>query len=142
MRPARLHTIALCASVLNACAGRLPQPPRIRHPDSAYIDVPYAPPAALSETVLPRPTRADVVWVDGDWVFRGNSYAWRRGGWVVAAPRTSYARSEVAYALDGRVRFAPPTWYDAQGTPLDRVRPVVPAGTPANEYTAESQTSR
>src|SRR5687767_2081562 len=71
-----------------ACGGSLPAPPTSTHPASAYQEVPYPPPAALAETVPPRPRHEDVVWVDGEWVFSGSSYVWRRGGWV-AMPRAA-----------------------------------------------------
>jgi hypothetical protein len=82
------------------------------------------------------------VWIDGDWTFRGKSYTWQRGGWVVPPPNASYARSSIVYTPDGRVLFAPATWYGPDHTPLDRQRPVVQAATPPNEYTSETQTGR
>lgn len=54
----------------------------------------------------------------------------------------AYAPSKVVYAADGRILFAPASWYDAQGAPLDRIRPLVPAATPPNEFTSETQTAR
>lgn len=113
----------------------------IRHPTSAYEEVPYPPPPALAETISKRPNNT-AVWVDGDWVFRGSSYSWQRGGWVEPPEKALYALSNVVFAVDGRILFAPATWYADSGEALDRVRPKVPAATPPNEYTSETQTGR
>ncbi|MGC4093819.1 MAG: hypothetical protein QM756_39135 [Polyangiaceae bacterium] len=127
---------------VSACAGSLPTPSPIEHPESSFVEVPYPPPAALAETVPTRPNAGGLVWLEGDWAFRGTSYAWVRGGWVVAPQKARYASSKVIYARDGRVLFAPASWYDEQGQKLERVRPLSPAVTPLNEYTGETQTAR
>lgn len=135
-------TFAWAVALSSACGGSLPEPARIEHPADSYEEVPYPPPAALAETVPPRPNADDLVWLEGDWVFRGRSYAWVRGGWVVAPKNARYAISKVLYTSDGRVLFAKASWYDTQGQKLERVRPLAPATTPINEYTAETQTAR
>ncbi|HWA74055.1 MAG TPA: hypothetical protein VG937_17050 [Polyangiaceae bacterium] len=114
----------------------------VRHPKSAYSEVPYPPPAALAETVTPRPSQSGAVWVEGGWEFRGKTYSWQRGGWTLPPANARFARSDVSYPLDGRVLFAPGTWYDDKGNILDQVRPSVPAGTPRNDYTSETETAR
>ncbi|MFZ5893557.1 MAG: hypothetical protein ACOY0T_21020 [Myxococcota bacterium] len=140
----RLATVSawLLSAVCVACGGSLPEPAKAQHPSEAFDEVPYPPPAALAETLPPRPNRSGLVWLEGDWVFRGSTYAWVRGGWTVAPPNARYAVSKVVYASDGRILFAPASWYDAQGQKLERVRPIAPAATPPNEYTAETQTAR
>lgn len=125
-----------------ACSGSLPEPPKTQHPNEAYDEVPYPPPAALAETVPPRPKQSGVVWLEGDWVFRGSTYAWVRGGWTLAPEKARYAVSNVVYTRDGRILFAPAAWYDAGGQKLERVRPITPAATPPNDYTSETQTAR
>ncbi len=133
---------AVFFALLPACGATVRLPDRVEPPASAYVEVPYPPPAALAETVVKGPDRDDVVWIDGDWIFRGRTYAWQRGGWVVQPKGARYAISRVVFAKDGRVLFAPAGWYDAKNEPLERVRPLSPAVTPSNDYTAESQTSR
>jgi hypothetical protein len=130
------------AILLAACAGSLNGPTIVEHPRESYIEVPYPPPAALAETVPPRPDMANLVWVDGDWTFRGKSYAWRRGGWFVPPPGASYAPSKISYRRDGRLLFAPSAWYDPQRQVLPRQRAATPAQTPPNEVTSETQTGR
>jgi hypothetical protein len=134
--------LAVGVSLLFACSSSLPTPPVAQHPASAFVEVPYPPPAALAETRVKQPKQTEVVWIDGDWTFRGSAFAWQRGGWVVAPKGARYARSRVVYERDGRVRFAPATWYDASGEALDRIRPTTPAKTPPNDYTSEEQTAR
>lgn len=136
---ARLALLLLISS--SACGGSLPHPEATEHPPIAYAEVPYPPPAALAEVVPKRPA-GDVVWLDGDWTFRSTGYAWVRGGWVTPPVNARYAASRVIYTGDGRILFAPAGWYTRTGERVERVRPVAPAETPSNEYTAESQTAR
>ncbi len=126
----------------SGCGASLPGPPLVKHPDSAFEEVPYPPPAVLTETVTKRPSQSGCVWVEGSWRFRAKTYAWRRGGWFAPPQNARYARPKVVYLPDGRVMFAPGLWYDSQGRVIDHIRPLVPAATPKNEFTAESETAR
>lgn len=127
---------------LLGCGGGLPAPAATQHPLSAYAEVPYPPPAALAETVPERPERDGVVWIDGEWVFHGRSFVWRRGGWVVPPPSGRFASWRSWYRRDGRLMLASGAWYDAKNQRLRPVEPVVPAFTPPNEITSELQTGR
>jgi hypothetical protein len=40
---------------------------------------------AVPYYVRPAPTRPGYIWIDGDWIGRGNGYVYRQGYW--AAPR-------------------------------------------------------
>jgi len=134
---------ALLASFgMLACGGSLPRAPATDHPLSAYIEVPYPPPAALAEMVPPEPDRAGVVWIDGEWRHHGGSYVWRRGGWVTPPPASRFAPWRSWYRRDGRLMLAPGGWYDAEHRRLRPPQSVVPAETPANEVTSEFQTGR
>ena len=113
-----------------------------KHPLSAYAEVPYPPPAALAETVPPRPDRDDLVWLDGEWRYRGRGYVWRRGGWVVAPPAGRFAPWRTWYRRDGRLMLASGAWYDQQHQRIRWPEPIVPAVTPPNEITTELQTGR
>jgi hypothetical protein len=129
------------ALVLLGCGSSLPTPASAQHPLSAYVEVPYPPPAALAETVPERPNPA-VVWLDGEWVFHGQAFVWRRGGWVVPPPASRFAAWRSWYRRDGRLMLAPGTWYDAKQQRVRRPEPLVPASTPPNEVTSERQTGR
>jgi hypothetical protein len=106
------------------------------------LPVPYPPPAALAETVPPRPEGSDVVWIDGEWVFHGKDYVWQRGGWVHTPRGARYAPWRAVYQRAGRLFLASGTWYDASGNPLPRPELAVPARTPPNELTSETQSGR
>jgi hypothetical protein len=136
-----LFRTLLCASLLSACSGYLKAPPAAQHPASAFEEVPYPPPAALSETVPEKP-ETDVVWLDGEWQFRGSSYVWRRGGWVVAPQAGRFAPWELRYTSDGRLLMANGSWYDEQQRVVPTVEPMRPAATPPNEVTRETQVGR
>ena len=127
---------------LVACSAALPAAESTEHPLSAYVEVPYPPPAALAETVSERPAHPDVVWIDGEWRYRGRAFVWRRGGWVVPPPASRFAPWRSWYRRDGRLVLAPGTWYDARHERLRWPEPIVPAYTPPNEVTSELQTGR
>ena len=124
-----------------ACGGSLPAPQATEHPLSAYVEVPYPPPAALSETVPERPA-GDCVYVDGEWIFHGSSFVWRRGGWVIPPAASRFAAWRAWYRRDGRLMMARGTWYDSKHERLRPPVPVAPAFTPPNEITSEFQTGR
>jgi hypothetical protein len=138
----RLRLSFAALYLCTGCASSLPVPPRAVHTQDSFVDVPYPPPAALAETMPPRPNVAPVIWVDGDWKFRGNSYAWERGGWYETPNEAGYARSEVRYSPDGRILFAPGVWYSSKGEVLPKPNRIVPALTPPNELTSETMVSR
>jgi hypothetical protein len=128
--------------LLCGCGGGFPRPRHAVSPRAAYGEVPYPPPAALSELVPPQPRRTGVVFADGGWAWLGRYYVWERGGWVAPAPGQGFAPSTLEYLPDGRMRFAPGTWVDTRGS-VARPPPIlVPATTPPNEITPEFETSR
>jgi hypothetical protein len=129
-----------CALAL-ACSGSLPLPSQTVAHDDAFLDVPYPPPAALSELVPESPAN-DAVWVDGGWVWRGRYYVWDRGGWLRAPAGLRFVPWRLRYRPNGQAQFAKSHWVDARG---ERARPppfLRPAATPPNEVTAEFQTGR
>ncbi|MEN9577924.1 MAG: hypothetical protein RJA70_933 [Pseudomonadota bacterium] len=125
-----------------ACSRTLPAPALTAHPSTAYFAVPYPPPAALAETVPERPGNADVVWIDGEWIYRGQSFVWSRGGWVAPPLVGRFAPWRVWYQNDGRLMMAAGTWYDSSHKPLPAPETVTPAFTPLNEFTPEDQVAR
>lgn len=133
---------SLAARTLCGCGGSLPGPTSTEHPLSAYVEVPYPPPAALAETVPERPHHAGVVWIDGEWQYRGRAFVWRRGGWVLAPADSRFAPWRAWYRRDGRLMLAPGTWYNGRHEQVRAPRPLVPAATPPNEVTDEAQTGR
>lgn len=136
-----IRALVLVTVFLVACGGSLPSPASGEHPLAAYVEVPYPPPAALAETVPPRPD-GDVVWVDGEWVFHGDAFVWRRGGWVTPPTASRFAPWRTWYRSDGRLMMARGTWYDEKQQRLRPPKPVRPAETPPNQVTSEFQTGR
>jgi hypothetical protein len=134
--------LTLALLVLGGCSSRLPAPEYVRHVREAYVPVPYPPPAGLAETVPPPPERGDAVWIDGEWVFHGRTYVWQRGGWVRPPPGARFAPWRALYRRNGRLLLAPGTWYDGSGNALPRPEVAVPAATPPNEITTETQSGR
>lgn len=128
--------------VLLACSSSLPMPPVTEHPARAYLEVPYPPPAALVEVVPERPKESGVVWLDGHWVWRGRYYVWQRGGWLKPPENAAYATWQYSLANDGRLLFAPGTWYSPNHRRLPAPDLLVVAGTPPNQTTAETETAR
>jgi hypothetical protein len=132
-------------SVGLGCTSALPTPETATQPATAFVEVPYPPPAALVEVVPERPTSpaGATVWVDGNWTWRGSQYVWQRGGWLVPPKGSSYATWQVYLAPDGRLLFATGTWYDAAThRPLPAPEWVAAARTPPNQVTSEKQTAR
>lgn len=138
---ARAITGLSASAIALACGGSLPTPPVTTHPPSAYIEVPYRPPAALVETV-PEPAPEGAVWVDGHWDWQGRSYVWVRGGWLRAPEGAGYATWRSYMEHDGRLLFAPGVWYDARRQPMEAPRFLLVARTPPNEITLETEAPR
>lgn len=138
-RPASL---AAAVFLVAACSSSLPSPERGRHAREAFLPVPYPPPAGLAETIPPPPEQGDAVWIDGEWVFHGRTYVWQRGGWVNPPPGARYAPWRAVYQNGGRLFLAPGTWYDDSGNEIPPPEVAVPAKTPPNEVTSESQSGR
>ncbi len=121
-----------------ACSSSLPVPLAARQPRAEYRPVPYPPPAAFSEVVPPQP-RPDALWIDGRWAWRGGRFVWQRGGWVVSPDGSRMAHWRIRYEPDGTLQFAEETWYDAKLQPIATPKTLLPAFTPPNALTPESQ---
>jgi hypothetical protein len=134
--------VALTGFVASACSSSLPTPPETAHPLRAYVEVPYPPPAALVEVVPEPPENGDAVWLDGHWVWRGRYYVWQRGGWIVPPENGAYATWQSVLAKDGRIVFAPGTWYGPDHRPLAPPDVLVVARTPPNQATVETEAAR
>lgn len=132
-----------CLSMLAlpCCGGDFPEPQTTAHANHDFVPVPYLPPAALVEVAGEPPDDA-CVWFDGHWVWRGDEYVWKRGGWVTSHPDLYYAPWKTLILPDGRLMFAEGRWLNGAGhrvTPPDIVRA---ARTPPNEVTSEFESPR
>ena len=133
--------VAAGSVALVACSSSLPAPPETAHPASAYVEVPYPPPAALVE-IVPENAPENSVWLDGYWTWRGRYFVWQRGGWLVPPENAAYASWRTMLTEDGRLMFAPGAWYDKANQQLTPPRLLVRAQTPANRITPETQAPR
>jgi hypothetical protein len=127
--------------ILAACAGSLQEPPTTPHANDAFQEVPYLPPAALVEVTGTAPEES-CVWFDGHWVWRGDNYVWKRGGWVTSSEHRYYAPWKSVVLPDGRLLFAEGAWYDRDGRRVAEPEIVKPARTPPNEMTSEFDSPR
>lgn len=133
---------SLIGLVAPACSSSLPAPPEMAHPRRAFVEVPYPPPAALVEVVPERPDDSGAVWLDGHWVWRGRYYVWQRGGWLVPPENGAYATWQSLLASDGRIVFAPGTWYGPDRQPMAPPKMLAVARTPPNQTTVETEAAR
>lgn len=140
LRDAWRGFMAFGAFLSAGCGVAVPTPPVTQHAADDFREVPYPPPAALAETVPSAPDDK-AVWVDGEWAFHGRVYVWRRGGWVIMPIGARHAPWRFFYSRDARLLLAPGTWYDERGRRIEAPEPVVPAETPANEFTPEPATA-
>jgi hypothetical protein len=137
----REHYSALLASLFVACTTPLPRSPTTTHDWDDFVEVPYPPPAALIETLPPRPSQT-AVWVHGYWDWAQERYVWVRGGWVDPPEGYRHAPWLSLYTPDGRLLFARTTWVDGDGRRVANPKVVAPAYTPPNHVTSEFQTPR
>jgi hypothetical protein len=141
IRPPAIVLLVGFITFQTSCASSVPGPPLVSHPLSAYREVPFPPPAALSEAVPPSPI-SSAVWLDGSWKWQRQSYVWRHGGWLLVPDGVRFAPWNLYYTRDGLIMFAPGIWYGALGA---RIRPPAVrtnAYTPPNETTPEFQPAR
>ena len=132
----------LASSVwLAGCGASFPEPRTTVHANAAYVEVPYLPPAALVEVAGEPPSDA-CVWYDGHWVWRGDKYVWKRGGWTKVPEEVAYAPWKTLVLDDGRIMFAAGTWYDDSGREVPAPKVVKAAETPPNEATSEFDSPR
>jgi hypothetical protein len=133
----RASRVVAGALGLAACQASLPQPPAAPQPETAFVDVPYPPPAARVETVPAKPSH-DALWIDGQWSWDGHEWAWSPGGWVEAPRGASFARWQLRLERDGQLQLAAPSWRDASGRELPAPRFLARAsGETAGESSAE-----
>lgn len=101
--------------------GNVPLPRHVQVRAADYVPVPYPPRAPPVEIVPPRPASPPgVVWADGAWEWDGERFRWTPGSWV--APPSGATRARwviVRRPEDGQLFFAPSSWRDDKGNPID-----------------------
>ncbi len=82
-----------------------------------------APPPGRVELIPRKPLHA-TAWVDGEWIIRRDRWYWLLGHWVTTPPGAKFAPWAFVRSLDGTAYFAPSTWVDSQGKPVDPPTPL------------------
>ncbi len=100
-----------------ACGGDLPRPPYVGQPTEALAPIPQPPPPARVEVVLARPASGSV-WIDGEWIWQGRTFAWRRGRWVKPPAGARFSPWTTIRAEDGTVYYAGGVWRDEDNRPI------------------------
>jgi hypothetical protein len=86
---------------------------------------------------VPESPKSGAVWIDGYWAWRGKYYVWERGGWVEPPKAAHVAVWDARYTKTGVLLYAPTTWRDAKGNPLEPPPFLLPAAAPPTQETAE-----
>lgn len=114
------------------CGGAtVPAPRRVQVRTQDYVAVPFAPRLPPVEIVPKRPAHGgDLVWIDGSWEWSGERFRWDFGAWVLQPPGARRARWVVVRrAVDGQLFFAPSSWRDASGNPVEPPKALARATT-------------
>jgi hypothetical protein len=121
------------------CGSNVPELPLAAAPSEAiFTRVSTAPPAAIPETISPRPQlEVDVRWLDGVWQYGINRWVWHRGGWIALPKGAAYVPGDVTYDRDGTIGYRAPVWIDHRGHVMDAPPIVAPALTPPAPRTVE-----
>jgi hypothetical protein len=99
-----------------ACSFDLPHPRYQRQPTSALQPVPFPPPPARVEYVPDEPKNDGVVWIDGEWEWKGRSWSWKRGRWVVPpSADAEFSPWATVRSADGMLYIAQGTWRSPNG---------------------------
>lgn len=130
---ARAPLVLALALLLAACGSSLPTPVVGTHPAdcAAFVEVPHPPPPARVEMIPDKP-REGVVWVDGEWVWRGKRWEWDPGGWVIP-PEGFFAPWVLVRRDDGSLYHARSRFFDPEGKPLRRPGRIEPGQTEPSE---------
>ena len=114
--PASAHAGApLCAAfalAIASCGPWVPLPEHGSHDGDEPVFVPEAPPPPQVQIIPARPEEPDtIVWVDGQWIWRGRRWEWEPGKWEVPQPGATYAPPKIVYLADKRIAWFAGRWH-------------------------------
>ena len=102
---------ALAALALTACGSSLPVPRSGPHVDEEPVIIPYPPPPARVEVVPPPPAGVKgAVWIDGEWLWKGQRWVWQAGQWQTPYPGGYYAPPATLRLADGTLVYFTGAW--------------------------------
>ena len=107
----------------------MPTPRYVQVRAEDYVAVPFFPRPPPVEIVPLHPSNvstASLVWADGSWEWGGERFRWSPGAWVVPPAGAKRARWVIVRRKeDGQLFFAPSSWRDAEGRPIEPPTPLV-----------------
>jgi len=92
-----------------ACSKSALPLPRTGPNEGTPIVVPYPPPTARAEIILPKPGDR-VVWIDGEWTWDRRRWIWQRGRWEVPPTGAHYATSKIVPMPNGSLGWVAGGW--------------------------------
>jgi len=123
--------VAFGLGAVACAAGNVPGPSYVQVRAEDYVPVPVTPQPPPVEIVPLRPANASfkaLVWADGGWEWSGDRYRWVAGAWVAPPDGAKRARWVIVRReVDGQLFFAPSSWRDATGKPMDPPKPLARA---------------
>jgi len=124
-----VSAVVLVASAAASCGGvpSLPRPKLAPHTSEDLFAIPAPPPPAKVEAIPEAPAREGIVWVDGEWSYRGRRPRWRRGRWVVPPEGARFAPWTSVRGPDGKLWYAQSKWVDVRGAEIPAPKAVVEA---------------
>jgi hypothetical protein len=110
--------VVVAALVCTSCTPVVRHPAYAPQPTKALVEVGAPPPPGRVEIVPADPVKG-AVWVDGEWEWRRERWAWLAGRWVVPPSGATFSPWVFERGLDGKLWCAPGVWRDATGAPID-----------------------
>jgi hypothetical protein len=104
----------LAAALSASCGPSLPVPPVGPHVGDEPVEVPYPPPPAVPEIIPENKLGKKAVWVDGEYQWAGDAWAWQAGRWEVPSPDSYFARPQGLRMSDGRLMWFYGAWHPAE----------------------------
>lgn len=105
----------MLALLLLACTptSSLPLPKTGPHVGEEAVIVPYPPPPAKVQVIPDRPEKPkDLVWIDGQWLWRSQRWIWQEGKWEEPHKNGYYAIPMTIMVSDGSIRYFAGSWHD------------------------------
>jgi hypothetical protein len=134
-----MAALSLGITAIVACGFDLPRPRYQRQPTSALAPVPFPPPPARVEYVPDEPKDDGVVWIDGEWEWKGRSWSWKRGRWVVPpSGDAQFSPWTTVRSGDGMLYIAQGTWRSATGQAI-AAPPAISYGKPTAGAIVDSE---
>ena len=98
-----------------ATTSSLPLPRTGPHVGDEPLVVPFPPPPAKVQVIPARPEQKDLVWIDGQWLWKGRRWAWQDGQWEEPLKDGYYALPTTVMLADGSIAYFAGDWHRDSG---------------------------